>query len=115
MPSEAHPERNSATPADELLALLREQRSLLLRSDAAALAQLETGTSRIEQALARIGVQAQRAGTASAVDSHALPSITLVMQLREELQANRSTLAALSAGNRRALNALFGEPPLYGK
>ena len=99
-----------AAIADRLLALLLQQREALLRNDPAAVADLEAGTREIEQAVAELGGIARDfpdrlAGTATAV----------VMPLQDALQINQATLANFAAGNRRALNALFGEPALYSR
>jgi hypothetical protein len=91
--------------ADKLLDLLQRQRAALLRQDSGALADLEAGTAQLEKALADLLGQ----GAASLAGLR--PEQIAI--LREQLQNNQATLAYLAAGNRRALNALFGEPPLY--
>ena len=99
-----------AAIADRLLALLQQQREALLRTDPAAVADLEAGTREIEQAVAALAGIARHfpdrlAGTAPAA----------LTPLQDALQVNQATLVNFAAGNRRALNALFGEPTLYSK
>lgn len=96
-----------ATAADKLLDLLERQRAALLRMDPAAIADLEAGTAQIEEALA--DASAHGAGSLSALRPEE------IARLRDQLQNNQATLAYLAAGNRRALNVLFGEPPLYSR
>ncbi len=95
--------------AERLLLLLRNQRQAMLRADPAAIAELESGTRQIEQALAALAPGAQQAPVRLAIDAATLA------RLQGEIQAHRATLASLAAANRRALNALFGEPSLYSK
>jgi hypothetical protein len=93
-----------------LQALLRQQREILLRTDPAAVAELERGTREIGRAMDALAALARQAPHAFAGFEAAA-----FARLQGELQANQAMLASLAAGNRRALNALFGEPALYSK
>lgn len=103
----------AATAADRLLALLRRQREVLLRADPAAVAELESGTREIEQALAALAALASSSGRAPG--ERAPLEGGVLARVQAEIQANQAMLASFAAGNRRALNALFGEPSLYSK
>jgi hypothetical protein len=92
--------------ARKLLGLLRQQRHLLLGTDAASADALERGTRELGNALAAFGSTMR--GSATALDSATATS------LRQEVVATQAMLTGLAAGNRRALAALFGEPQLYG-
>lgn len=105
--------------AERLLELLREQREAMARSDPQALAEMESGTERIGQALAEFAALTLKPpGTASATaPGTGTPSMdgTVLLRLQRELQANQAMLAGLASANRRALGVLFGEPALYSK
>lgn len=95
---------------DRLLALLAKQRAILQKNDPAAVTELESATLKIEQAMISLGALVRR-------DPGALATIgsSRVARLQDEALTNQAMLAGLAAGNRRALNTLFGEPALYGK
>lgn len=102
-----------AAAADQLLALLQRHREALLRVDPAAIAELEACTRDLEQTLATLASLAGNGRPAA----RTLPGLTLadVARLQAELQRNQATLVQIAAVNRRALNALFGEPQLYSR
>lgn len=102
--------QQAAITADQLLVLLQQQREALLRTDPVAVADLESSTRNVEQALATLAGLAQQGPNALAAFEPAA-----IVRLQRELQGNQTMLAALASGNRRALNALFGEPSLYCK
>lgn len=97
----------------QLVASLARQRESLLRLDATAIADIEAGTLRIEQALAALSAALRT--TAGAAPGVTRPSPAEIAQLRDELQASQATLSRLAAGNRRALDVLFGEATLYSR
>lgn len=105
--------------AERLLQLLREQREAMARSDPQALAEMESGTERIGQALAELAALTPKPpGTAfETVHATGTPPVdaTVLVRLQRELQANQAMLAGLASANRRALGVLFGEPSLYSK
>ena len=102
----AHP----AAAADQLLVLLQRHREALLRVDPAAIAALETCTREVEHAFASLA-------SAGKTSPGALTGLAAaeISRLQAELQTNQATLVQVASVNRRALNALFGEPPLYSK
>lgn len=96
---------NPAATVEQLLALLQRHREALLRVEPAAIADLEACTREVEAAFASLARAAP--GT--------LPRLAEaeISRLQSELQVNQATLVQVASANRRALNALFGEPPLY--
>lgn len=99
-----------AATAEQLLALLQRHRETLLRVDPTAIADLEDCTREVEAAFASLSRSASAAPGALAGLAEAE-----IARLQSELQVNQATLVQVASVNRRALNALFGEPPLYSK
>ncbi len=111
---------SSAAWVGDLIRLLADQREALLRDGPAAADEIETHSRRLEQALA--GVAAAASGSAVAGAGNALPATAAarpspaeLARLQDELQANQAILSRLAAGNRRALDTLFGEASLYSR
>jgi hypothetical protein len=110
-----HPQDVAKTGMNEpaiarLVELLSRQRQALLRRDAAAVGDLESGTRQIEEALTTLGaLLRQRPERLPQASADALAT------LQNELQAGQAIVSRLAAGNRRALDALFGEASLYSR
>ena len=102
----------------ELIRLLADQREALLRDGPDAADEIEARSRRLEQALASFAAAASRpapAGAASTSARLASPSPAELARLQGELQASQAILSRLAAGNRRALDTLFGEASLYSR
>jgi len=117
----------TAPSVDDLIRSLASHRQALLQRGPLAADEIEAGSRRLEQAFATLvasltspkGNPAGRAGsgaqeTASLVTA-SLPSRAELARLQDELQATQATLSKLAAGNRRALDTLFGEASLYSR
>jgi hypothetical protein len=101
-------------PPAELIALIEAQRAGLSRVD------VEGGTAldRINRQLADALAGLFPAGSQRA---HRLPPLPAgydaetLRQIRQALQINQTLLTRASSQNRQGLNALFGEPGVYGR
>jgi hypothetical protein len=96
----------------ELIQLLADQREVLLQRGPGAADEVEAGSRRLEQALAALAAASSASGGLPPADA-ARPSPAELARLQDELQATQATLSRLAAGNRRALETLFGEAPSY--
>ena len=91
----------AAPTVGELIRLLADQREALLQHGPCAADAIETCNRRVEEALAGyVGVA---------------PSPAELAGLQDEIQATQATLSRLAAGNRRAIDTLFGEASLYSR
>jgi len=106
---------------DDLIRLLSGHRQALLGRGPMAADEIEAGSQRLEQAFATLAAtvgasNGHPAGTPSdAGASLPGPSRAALARLQDELQATQATLSKVAAGNRRALDALFGEASLYSR
>ena len=107
----------SAGPSvGELLQLLAGQREALLADGPGAADEIEVRSRRLEAALAGFAAATSRSAAAvNAATPAARPSPAELARLQDEIQANQAILSRLAAGNRRALDALFGEASLYSR
>jgi hypothetical protein len=100
---------------DDLIRLLAGHRQALLQRGPEAADEIEAGSRRLEKAFATLaaslsapdGYPGRRAGSVAQASELA--------RLQDELQATQATLSKLTAGNRRALDSLFGEASLYSR
>ena len=118
----------------ELIRLLADHREALLQRGPGAADEIEARSRGLEEALAALaagsggpGGSAASSGMAASSgssDSGAAggmppfgprPSPAELARLQDELQATQATLSRLAAGNRRALDTLFGEASLYSR
>ena len=112
----------TAPSVDDLIRSLASHRQALLQRGPLAADEIEAGSRRLEQAFATLvasltspkGNPAGRAGSGAQATA-ALPSRAELTRLQDELQATQATLSKLAAGNRRALDTLFGEASLYSR
>ena len=102
-------------PQAELIALLEAQREALVRHDADGATRLDALIGALEAALAALAARMlprpgrPRPALPAGYDSDGLERI------RRELQINQDLLQRVASRNRQGLNALFGEPALYGR
>jgi hypothetical protein len=98
---------------ERLIEMLQQQRQAMLQADPAAVSEIESATRKVAQALAALaaltGGARQRPAPRQAIENSA------VERLRETLLASQQVQAMFAAGNRRALDALFGAPDLYSR
>jgi hypothetical protein len=98
---------------ERLIEVLQQQRQAMLRPESTAVLEIESATRKVEQALAAFAALASgmrhRPASGQSVEHPA------VERLREALQASQQVQAMFAAGNRRALDALFGAPDLYSR
>jgi hypothetical protein len=113
--------RSGAAPsAADLVRLLADQREALLQRGANAPDRIEACSRKLEEALAGLAAGAGSAAAASRSagiapsPGHGLSAAELA-RLQDELQATQATLSRVAAGNRRALDTLFGEASLYSR
>ncbi len=116
----------TAPSVDDLIRSLASHRQALLQRGPLAADEIEAGSRRLEQAFATLvasltspkGNPAGRAGSGAQdrfLVTASLPSRAELARLQDELQATQATLSKLAAGNRRALDTLFGEASLYSR
>ena len=111
----------SGTPSvGNLLELLASQREALLARGPGAAEEVEAHSRRLEEALAGFAAATSVPAAASAANGRAAiaaarPSPAELARLQDELQATQAVLSRLAAGNRRALDTLFGEASLYSR
>jgi len=102
----------------ELIRLLADQREALLLGGPAAADEIEMRSQGLQKALTALAAASRPAasviGNGAAADA-GRPSPAELARLQDELQATQATLFRLAAGNRRALDALFGEASLYSR
>ena len=119
---------------DDLIRLLAGHRQALLQHGPLAADEIEAGSRRLEEAFATLaanlsapdGHPAGQAGSSAQASASGSPqpsrypespqpSRAELARLQDELQATQATLSRLAAGNRRALDTLFGEASLYSR
>jgi hypothetical protein len=109
----------AAPSVAELVRLLADQREALLQRGTDASERIEACSRKLEAALAGFAAADAAAAAGRLPEFVPTPSQRLsaaeLARLQDELQATQATLSRLAAGNRRALDTLFGEASLYSR
>lgn len=108
----------TAPSVGELLRLLADQREALLARGPGAADEIELRSRRLAEALAGLAAASNPAASSGGNEpakSAVPPSVAELARLQDELQATQGALFRLAAGNRRALDTLFGEASLYSR